>query len=158
MITMFSSKYWKLSTKRTTMFSTIQLYIIVGLMIIIAILGGGWYYQNNIKSAEIATLTERNSRYEMVIEQQSKTIDQMVADAKREAETKQAMIRQIVKTEMDFVDEWSAINELDISSEAAIADAETLERKVNEEFQKSVDSLKASSGSKPDSGVGIVPK
>lgn len=135
------------------MFAQIQSYIVIGLVLLLLTVSGSFVLYHRITKADIALLEQQNITYAIAVKEQSRTIEQMVADAEKIAKANQELAASIMKTEMEFVDEWAAINALDLSSNEAIKDASELERKVNEEFQKSIDNLRTATGSQPVTGV-----
>ncbi|UWU20163.1 hypothetical protein N2601_12750 [Rhizobium sp. CB3060] len=74
------------------------------------------------------------------VEQQDQTINQLKADANRLQEATTAYSDAVKKTEADFVVEWEAIDAIDFSTPK---NTDELERQSNDEFAKSVDSLRA---------------
>lgn len=128
------------------MFAQFQSFIVIGLIIALLALGGSFaFYRNSVKT-EIAELTQQNVAITLAVKEQSRTIEQMVKDAERITKTNKELATSIMKSEMEFVDEWAAINALDLSSNGAVNDASELERKVNEEFEKSIAGLRAATG------------
>lgn len=138
------------------MFAQFQSYIIIGLVVLLLGVSCSFVLYHRIAKADIAVLEQQNITYAIAVKEQTRTIEQMVADAKKLVEANRALANSIMKTEMEFVDEWAAINALDLSSTEAIANTEELERKVNEEFYKSIENLKVSSGHKSGADAGVV--
>lgn len=128
------------------MLNQINLYALVGLIIICLLVGGGWYWQSSRDAATIDTLKGNNAKLELSVELNEKTIENMVRDARVLASSNQKLTSRIFTTEMEFVDEWAAINALDLESDQAVADVAGLEAKINDTFAKSVDGLRAATG------------
>lgn len=125
------------------MLAQIQIYAVIGLTVIIIALCGTWYVTNRIKTAEMDTLQSRNAVLATAVEMNERTIQQMVVDAQVLAQSNQKLTSRIVTTEMEFVDEWAAINALDLESDQAVADVAGLETKINNTFAKSVEDLRS---------------
>ncbi|WP_455918641.1 hypothetical protein [Ensifer canadensis] len=124
------------------MFQSLSLYLIVGLLALVIVIGGSFAVYHRIKSAEVALLTQQNAVLSYAVEEQSRTISTMQEDAKRLAQSNKSLADRIAETETKFVDEWSAINALDLASDEAIANTEALEKKINDAFATSIDQLR----------------
>lgn len=125
------------------MFAQINLYLILGLVTVCLLLGGGWYWQSGRDQATIDTLKGNNAKLQLSVELNEKTIENMVRDARVLASSNQKLTSRIVTSEMEFVDEWAAINSLDLESDEATADVAGLEATVNSSFATSVDELRS---------------
>lgn len=123
------------------MLSTLNLYAIIGLFIAVLALGGGWYVSNRIKTSEIAALNAEKATLTESVEHQERTIEQMVRDAQVLAAANKQLTNRIVTSEMEFVDEWSAINSLDLASDDVTGNADELERTINDRFMASIEAL-----------------
>jgi hypothetical protein len=132
------------------MFQQLQNYIIIGLLVALVVVGGaaGLYYR--ITKAEIDTLHASAAKYEVAIELQDKTINRLQADAKLLAESTKTLNDTIQKTENNFVVEWQNIESMDFSP---MIDAAELERKINDEFKKSIDGLRTDTDGSKSGGV-----
>lgn len=115
----------------------------IGLVAVCLLLGGGWYLQSGRDAATIDTLKGNNAKLQLSVELNQKTIENMVRDARVLASSNQKLTSRIVTSEMEFVDEWAAINALDLESDQAVADVAGLEAKVNDSFAKSVEDLRS---------------
>jgi hypothetical protein len=124
------------------MLAQLNLYAIIALILAIIAVGGGWYITNRISQAELATLRQTNAVLTSAVETNEGTIQQMIVDAQVLAASNQKLTTRIVAAEMEFVDEWAAINALDLESDQALADTSELEKTLNETFQQSVDRLR----------------
>jgi outer membrane murein-binding lipoprotein Lpp len=82
------------------MFAQLNLYAIIGLIIVVLALSSGWYLSNRIKSAEIDTLTQQHATLTSAIETNERTIAQMIADAQTLAFANQKLSHRIMATEM----------------------------------------------------------
>lgn len=131
------------------MFQQFNLYIIIGLLVTVLALSGSFYLYHRVKSAEITELVNANAAYAITVDIQKDTISKMEKDAQLLAAANRTLSHSLIDSESAFVDEWSAINALDLESEAVLANPEELEKKVNEEFRKSIDRLKDASGVRP---------
>ncbi len=118
----------------------LNLYAIIALIIAVIALGGGWYISHHISSAEIDTLKQRNAVLTSAVEQNERTIAQMIADAQVLAAANAKLSRDIMKSEIEQAASWNAIDALDL--ESGTGDATGLETKVNAEFIKSIDVLR----------------
>lgn len=116
-----------------------NLYLIIGLIALVIALGGGWYLNRSMDAATIDTLKANNVRLTDAVEQNEKTIAQMIIDAQVLAASNEKLTSRIIATEMEFVDEWSAINALDLES---TDDTAELEARANDSFSKSVEALR----------------
>ncbi|MBD8663112.1 hypothetical protein IFT59_07580 [Rhizobium sp. CFBP 8752] len=125
------------------MFAQINLYLMIGLAIICLLLGGGWYWQSGRDAATIDTLKGNNTKLALSVELNERTIQQMVKDTQVLAAANKTLTTRIVTTEMEFVDEWAAINALDLESDEAVADVTGLEATVNSNFANSVNELRS---------------
>lgn len=125
------------------MLTQINLYLIIGLFIAVLVLGGGWYLNNKIKTSEIAALNAEKATLTESVERQERTIEQMVRDAQVLADANKQLMNRIVTSEMEFVDEWSATNSLDLESDDATGNVDELERVVNDRFMASIEALRA---------------
>lgn len=128
------------------MLTQINLYLILGLIAFCLLLGGGWYWQSGRDAATIDTLKGNNAKLQLSVELNEKTIEQMVKDAQVLAQANQKLTSRIVTTEMEFVDEWAAIDALDLESDQAVANVAGLEAKINDSFAKSVEDLRSATG------------
>ena len=135
------------------MFAQFQSYIVIGLVVLLLGVSCSFALYHRISKADIALLEQQNITYAIAVKDQARTIEQMVADAEKLAKANKELATSIMKTEMEFANEWAAINALDLSSNEAIKDASELERKVNEEFQKSINNLRTATGGQPVAGV-----
>lgn len=124
------------------MLARLNLYAIIALIITVITLGGGWYITNRVNKAELDTLEQKNAVLTTAVETNERTIQQMIIDAQVLAASNQKLTTRIVAAEMEFVDEWAAINALDLESDQALADASQLENTLNDAFQQSVDRLR----------------
>lgn len=128
------------------MFQQLNLYIIIGLILALVTLGSAFGIYHRLAKAEIADLQVQNVTYKVANEEQKKTIEQMVKDAQALAQANKFLSSRMAETETQFVDEWSAINALDLASEAVLANPVELEKKINAEFEKSIEALRNSTG------------
>lgn len=125
------------------MLNQINLYLVIGLVAVCLLLGSGWYWQSGRDQATIDTLKGNNAKLQLSVELNEETIEQMVRDAQVLAQSNQKLTSRIVTTEMEFVDEWAAINALDLESDQVVADVAGLETKINNTFAKSVEDLRS---------------
>jgi len=132
------------------MFQQLQTYIIIGLVVALLVVGGaaGLYYR--ITKAEIDVLHANAAKYEVAIELQDKTINNLQANAKRLADSTKTLNDTIRNTENNFVIEWQNIESMDFSP---LINTQELERKINNEFQKSIDGLRTVTGDGKSNGV-----
>ncbi|AGR47924.1 hypothetical protein PHIM7_220 [Sinorhizobium phage phiM7] len=128
------------------MFQQFNLYIIIGLILALVATSGGFYLYRRITVAEIAALEQKNATLTLAVDQQKKTIEQMIKDAEALANANKFLSDRMAETETQFVDEWSAINALDLASEAVTGNPAELEQKINDEFNKSIEALRNSTG------------
>lgn len=63
------------------MLSQFNLYIIIGLILALVATSGGFLLYRRISLAEIAVLEQRNATLTLAVDQETKTIEQMVKDA-----------------------------------------------------------------------------
>ncbi|MCZ4089096.1 hypothetical protein [Sinorhizobium psoraleae] len=68
------------------------------------------------------------------------TIEQMVQDAERLQQANKFLNERFAQTETQFVDEWKAIEALDIAS--GTGEPGELEKRLNDEFTRSLDALR----------------
>lgn len=123
-------------------------YVLIA--VLVALLGAVsvLYMSNKSLKKEQQSLLKEVATYSQAIEIQKKTIQDLVEDAKKQNEANQALMDRMMLSEQEFVDEWAAINELDLLSDEARKDIAELERKVNNEFERSIQDLRvAGSGS-----------
>lgn len=123
------------------MLNQLSAYIIIGLIVALLATSAGFAVYRHSAKAEIATLTQENVLYKTANETQKQTILTMENDAKRLADANSALTKRIIATEMEFVDEWEAVDALDLASGGA--GAEELEKRANDEFQRSIEALRA---------------
>ncbi|MDX0193225.1 hypothetical protein GOC06_06945 [Sinorhizobium meliloti] len=122
------------------MLSQFNLYIIIGLILALVATSGGFLLYRRITLAEIAVLEQRNATLTLAVDQQIKTIEQMVKDAEALANANKFLSDRITATEAAFVDEWSAIEALDLAS--GTGEPGELEKRLNDEFARSLDALR----------------
>ncbi len=122
------------------MFAQLNLYAIIALIIAVFALGGGWYVSHRISTAEIDTLTQRNTVLTSAIETNEKTIAQMIADAATLAAANQKLSQSIMASEMEQASSWYAIDALDLAS---AGDDAGIEMRVNDAFSASISALRA---------------
>jgi hypothetical protein len=125
-------------TVSIAMFAQFQSFIVIGLIIALLALGGSFAFYRNSAKAEIAELTQQNVAVTIAVKEQARTIDQMIADAKRLATAGKLLDERMAAAETQFVTDWTAIEALDLSS-----DASETERRVNSEFERSIEALRA---------------
>ncbi|AYD00935.1 hypothetical protein [Neorhizobium sp. NCHU2750] len=122
------------------MLQQFTLYIILGLIAVIVILGGCWWYQSSRDAATIDTLKANNARLEDAVSTNEKTIAQMVADAQTLAAANAKLTHSIMATEMEQAASWNAIDALDLTTDS---DASGIETKANDAFAASIDAIRA---------------
>lgn len=122
------------------MLSQFSLYTIIGLILALVATSGGFLLYRRITLAEIAVLEQRNATLTLAVDQQTKTIEQMVKDAEALANANKFLSDRMTATEAAFVDEWSAINALDLAS--GTGEPGELEKRLNDEFGRSLDALR----------------
>lgn len=122
------------------MLNQFNLYITMGLILALVATSGGFLLYRRITLAEIAVLEQRNSTLTLAVDQQTKTIEQMVKDAEALANANKFLSDRLTATEAAFVDEWSAINALDLASGTGVPGE--LEKRLNDEFTRSLDALR----------------
>ncbi|ASP88184.1 hypothetical protein CDO26_27950 (plasmid) [Sinorhizobium meliloti] len=122
------------------MLNQFNLYIIIGLILALVATSGGFLLYRRITLAEIAVLEQRNSTLTLAVDQQTKTIEQMVKDAEALANANKFLSDRMTATEAAFVDEWSAIEALDLAS--GTGEPGELEKRLNDEFTRSLDALR----------------
>ncbi|MGH0371715.1 hypothetical protein NKY71_25170 [Sinorhizobium meliloti] len=122
------------------MLNQFNLYIIIGLILALVATTGGFLLYRRITLAEIAVLEHRNATLTLAVDQQTKTIEQMVKDAEALANANKFLSDRMTATEAAFVDEWSAIEALDLAS--GTGEPGELEKRVNDEFRRSLDALR----------------
>ncbi|RVK79386.1 hypothetical protein CN157_09365 [Sinorhizobium meliloti] len=122
------------------MLNQFNLYIIIGLILALVATSGGFLLYRRITLAEIAVLEQRNATLTLAVDQQTKTIEQMVKDAEALANANKFLSDRMTATEAAFVDEWSAIEALDLAS--GTGEPGELEKRVNDEFRRSLDALR----------------
>lgn len=125
------------------MLQSINLYIILGLIAVIVILGGCWWYQSNRDAATIDTLKANNIRLEDAVSLNERTIAAMIADAQVLAASNQKLTSRIVAAEMQHVEAWKAIESLDLES---TGDRAELEARANDAFADSIEALRVATG------------
>ncbi|MQU78054.1 hypothetical protein FB009_11782 [Sinorhizobium medicae] len=96
------------------MLNQFNLYIILALILALVATSGGFLLYRRITLAEIAVLEQRNATLTLAVDQQTKTIEQMVKDAEALANANKFLSDRMTATEAAFVDEWSAIEALDL--------------------------------------------
>ncbi|MDE3821774.1 hypothetical protein I7F13_04925 [Sinorhizobium meliloti] len=122
------------------MLNQFNLYITMGLILALVATSGGFLLYRRITLAEIAVLEQRNATLTLAVDQQTKTIEQMVKDAEALANANKFLSDRLTATEAAFVDEWSAINALDLASGTGVPGE--LEKRLNDEFTRSLDALR----------------
>ncbi|MDX1114769.1 hypothetical protein GOL31_23490 [Sinorhizobium medicae] len=122
------------------MLNQFNLYIILALILALVATSGGFLLYRRITLAEIAVLEQRNATLTLAVDQQTKTIEQMVKDAEVLANANKFLSDRMTATEAAFVDEWSAIEALDLAS--GTGEPGELEKRVNDEFRRSLDALR----------------
>ncbi|MGH0331045.1 hypothetical protein [Sinorhizobium meliloti] len=122
------------------MLNQFNLYLIIGLILALVATSGGFLLYRRITLAEIAVLEQRNATLTLAVDQQTKTIEQMVKDAEALANANKFLSDRMTATEAAFVDEWSAIEALDLAS--GTGEPGELEKRVNDEFRRSLDALR----------------
>jgi len=122
------------------MLNQFNLYIIIGLILALVATSGGFLLYRRITLAEIAVLEQRNATLTLAVDQQTKTIEQMVKDAEALANANKFLSDRMTATEAAFVDEWSVIEALDLAS--GTGEPGELEKRVNDEFRRSLDALR----------------
>ncbi|MDX0947231.1 hypothetical protein GOD93_16390 [Sinorhizobium medicae] len=122
------------------MLNQFNLYIILALILALVATSGGFLLYRRITLAEIAVLEQRNATLTLAVDQQTKTIEQMVKDAEALANANKFLSDRMTATEAAFVDEWSAIEALDLAS--GTGEPGELEKRVNDEFGRSIQALR----------------
>ncbi|GCA50616.1 hypothetical protein KGO5_03063 [Sinorhizobium sp. KGO-5] len=122
------------------MLNQFNLYIILALILALVATSGGFLLYRRITLAEIAALEQRNTTLTLAVDQQTKTIEQMVKDAEALANANKFLSDRMTATEAAFVDEWSAIEALDLTS--GTGEPGELEKRVNDEFRRSLDAIR----------------
>ncbi|RVM19913.1 hypothetical protein [Sinorhizobium meliloti] len=122
------------------MLNQFNLYIILALILALVATSGGFLLYRRITLAEIAVLEQRNATLTLAVDQQTKTIEQMVKDAEALANANKFLSDRMTATEAAFVDEWSAIEALDLAS--GTGEPGELEKHLNDEFRRSLDALR----------------
>lgn len=122
------------------MLQSITLYIFIGLIAVIVILGGCWWYQSSRDAATIDTLKANNIRLEDAVSLNERTIQQMVADAQTLAAANTKLTSRIAASEIENATTWQTIEALDLQS---TGDDSGLEAKANERFSASIDAIRA---------------
>lgn len=128
------------------MFNTLQTYVMIGLVVLLMTVSGAFYFSHKASAAREAGLIKEVATYSQAVEIQKKTIQELVADAEKQAQANRELSAQMRMSEEEFVSEWSAINALDLTSAEALANTDELERKVNAEFSRSIENLKGATG------------
>lgn len=121
------------------MLQSITLYIILGLIAIIVILGGCWWYQSSRDAATIDTLKANNIRLEDAVSLNERTIAAMIADALTLAAANQKLSHSIMSSEMEQASRWNAIDALDLATDS---DACQIEARANDAFAASIRELR----------------
>jgi uncharacterized iron-regulated membrane protein len=117
-----------------------NLYIIIGLILLLVATSGSFYVYRRMTLSEIAVLEQQNATLTLAVDQQTKTIEQMVKDAEALANANKFLSDRMTATEAAFVDEWSAIEALDLAP--GTGEPGELEKRVNDEFRRSLDALR----------------
>ncbi|RVK19439.1 hypothetical protein CN165_12790 [Sinorhizobium medicae] len=118
------------------MLSQFNLYIIMGLILALIATSGGFLLYRRITLAEISVLEQRNATLTLVVDQQTKTIEQMVKDAERLAAANEFLSERFAATETEFVLEAYRIDGL------GFGEIDGLLQGINDEFQRSIDGLR----------------
>jgi hypothetical protein len=121
------------------MLNRINLYIIIGLFALLIALGGSFYAYHRISSSEIAALEQQTTTYRLAVESSEATIAKMKTDAELLAKANAMLTDRFIQSEADLAASWSAINELDLMTDA---DPPEAERRINEAFAASIDELR----------------
>lgn len=125
------------------MLNQINTYLIVGLLALVLALGGGWYLNRSWDAATIDTLKADKIRLTDAVEQNEKTISQMIIDAQVLAASNQKLTSRIVAAEMQHVEAWKAIDALSLES---TGDTAELEARANDAFGDSINALRVATG------------
>lgn len=125
------------------MLQSINLYIILGLIAVIVILGGCWWYQSNRDAATIDTLKANNIRLEDAVSLNERTIAAMIADALTLAAANQKLTHSIMASEMEQAASWNAIDALDLASGG---DDTGIEARANDAYAASIQALRMATG------------
>ncbi|KQY14412.1 hypothetical protein [Rhizobium sp. Root482] len=120
------------------MLQQFNLYIIIVLIVLLLTVSGGFFAYHRIASADIALLEQQTVTYRLAVDEQTRTIETILADAAKLATANKALSERMLHTETEFAAEWSAINELDLMSGGSLDDMET---RANDVFGKSIDQL-----------------
>ena len=124
----------------TGMLQSSTLYIFVGLIAVIGIMGGCWGYQSSRDAATIDVLKANNIRLEDAVSLNERTIQQMISDAQVLAAANAKLSRDIMKSEMEQAASWNAINTLDLETDTG--DAAEIEARANDSFAASLDAVR----------------
>lgn len=131
------------------MLAQLNLYAIIGLIIVVLALSTGWYLTNRLTTAEIDTLQQRNATLTSAVEMNERTIAQMIADAQQLAAANQKLTSRIGAAEIETATAWQTIEALDLASGS---DPTKIEARANEAFAGSIDALRMATGNTSASG------
>lgn len=79
--------------------STIQSYLIVALFIVLLTISVAFWIDHTSTQTELATLHANVAKYELAVEEQDRTINQMKVDAKRLQDANRAYSDAVQKSE-----------------------------------------------------------
>lgn len=85
------------------MLSQFNLYIIIGLILALVATSGGFLLYRRITLVEIAVLEQRNATLTLAVDQQTKTIEQMVQNAERLAAANKFLSERFAATQTEIV-------------------------------------------------------